>query len=127
MLEWIAVMHEQFGITNKHVPSSSAERVFRHKAFIEEATEYLEATTDEARLDALVDLVVFALGAAEREGYLPLWDVAYRRVMEANLNKTLGPNTKRGSYELDLIKPEGWEPADLSDLFQRPKIVSSKG
>ena len=125
MLEWIAVMHEQFGITNRDVPSGTKERMFRYEAFLEEAKEYLEATSDEARLDALVDLVVFALGAAEREGYLPLWDVAYRRVMEANLNKTLGPNTKRGSYKLDLIKPEGWEPADLSDLFQRPKVLSN--
>ena len=123
MLEWIAVMHEQFGITHWQIPSSSKERMFRYEAFLEEAKEYLEATTDEARLDALVDLVVFALGAADREGYLGVWDTAYRRVMEANLNKTLGPNTKRGSYELDLIKPEGWEPADLSDLFQRPLIA----
>ena len=119
MLELIMIMHDQFQITHRHVPASDAERTFRYSAFVEEAGEYLNAKTDEERLDALVDLVVFALGAAEREGYLPLWNTAFSRIMEANLNKKLGPNAKRGSYELDLQKPEGWEPADLSDLFKR--------
>ena len=124
MLELIKIMHDQFGITHEEQPSSDEERAFRHAAFVEEAGEYLNATTDAERLDALVDLVVFALGAAEREGYLPLWHVAFSRVMEANLNKRLGPNAKRGSYNLDLQKPEGWEPPDLQSLFERPKWLS---
>ena len=43
-------------------------------------------------------------------------DTAFRRVNAANAAKELGPLTKRGSFELDLVKPEGWTAPDLRDL-----------
>lgn len=40
----------------------------------------------------------------------------YNRVLDANNSKILGPNTKRGSYSLDLIKPEGWSAPSFEGL-----------
>ena len=45
-----------------------------------------------------------------------IMDTAFRRVNAANAAKELGPLTKRGSFELDLVKPEGWTAPDLRDL-----------
>jgi len=112
----IRSMHEKFEITPDKVPFFQDEKNFRVAAMLEEIGEYVQAKTKEDELDALVDLVVFAVGSAERAGYLHVFDDAFTRVMEANMSKELGPNQKRGSFALDLVKPEGWQPADLSDL-----------
>lgn len=70
---------------------------------------------DAGMLDALIDVVYFAVGIALRRG----WDFeeGFRRVHGANMLKVLAgdtPNKRQSST--DLIKPQGWEPADLNDL-----------
>ena len=58
------------------------------------------------------------MGTAERQGMLEVFDEAFKRVILANCKKEIGQNQKRGSFQLDLVKPEGWTAPDLSDLVQ---------
>lgn len=111
-LELVKRQHRRFGIAYDSAPRhlSVDEKRFRFACFSEEALEYLLADTLEDEYDALLDLIVFALGTLERQG-LPLDGLA--AVIDANMKKELGPNGKRGGFELDLRKPEGWRPADL--------------
>ena len=109
-------MHNKFGITHDKVAFSKEEKEFRIAAMREEIDEYIESETKEDELDAIVDLIVFALGTLERSGMINVFEEAFKRVMEANMKKELGGNQKRGSFKLDLKKPEGWTAPDLSDL-----------
>ena len=61
-------------------------------------------------------MVVFALGTAERQGMLEVFEEAFNRVMKANMAKELGPNKKRNSFALDLVKPKEWTAPVLTDL-----------
>jgi len=66
--------------------------------------------------DGLIDLVYIALGMAYRMG-LPFHE-GFKRVHEANMRKVRAQtpeDSKRGST-LDIVKPDGWEPANLEDL-----------
>lgn len=117
MLAKIKHMHQQFNIDCGALPTfSSDERDFRVVAMQEELDEYQDAYDRHDQLDALVDLVVFALGTAERQGFLESFEEAFDRVMTANCAKQIGRNTKRGNFQIDLIKPSGWTAPDLSDL-----------
>jgi predicted HAD superfamily Cof-like phosphohydrolase len=122
----VKMMHTKFGITSEEVPFSEEEKKFRICAMQEELDEYKEAETKEDQLDALVDLVVFAMGTAERQGMLEVFDEAFKRVMLANCKKEIGQNQKRGSFQLDLVKPEGWTAPDLSDLVLPPQVYKYK-
>jgi predicted HAD superfamily Cof-like phosphohydrolase len=118
-LFWIRAMHEKFGISNEEVPDfTNEERLFRIAAMLEELSEFTSAKTKEDELDALVDLVVFALGTAERMGFLDVFEEAYMRVMQSNMTKTLGANNKRGGFQIDLVKGEGFKPATIKDLVE---------
>lgn len=85
----------------------------------EELQEYCDAsaTNDlEGMLDALVDLTYVVLGTAYLHGFD--FNEAFRRVHEANMKKIRAVSkhdSKRGT-SYDVVKPAGWEPADLSDL-----------
>lgn len=117
MYKLVREMHEKFGIAggDTYTGVTDAEKSFRAAAIHEELVEYLQATSPPDQLDAIVDLVVFAIGLAERHGFSK-FEEAFERVLKANMAKELGPNSKRGSYALDLVKPEGWKPANLADL-----------
>lgn len=117
MLSQVAYMHSFFGISGSNKSEfTPEEKAFRIACMREEIQEYEDSIYAPDQLDALVDLVVFALGTAERKGMLPVFKEAFNRVMVANCNKTLGPNNKRGSFELDLVKPKDWKAPDLKDL-----------
>jgi predicted HAD superfamily Cof-like phosphohydrolase len=122
LLQQIKLMHNKFRISTEMIPFGKDEKQFRHTAMLEELEEYAQATTKEDELDAIVDLVAFALGTAERQGFLDVFEEAFNRVMEANLKKEIGQNQKRGNFVLDLVKPEGWEPSDLSDLVSKKEV-----
>lgn len=95
------------------------EAMFRTVAMLEEVNEYMAAVLAddlEGQLDALVDLSYFVYGTAYRQG-LPL-DEAFYRVHVANMTKVnaeTSSDSKRG-YEMDIVKPEGFEPPVLTDL-----------
>jgi hypothetical protein len=118
MLELVKKMHNKFSINAEKVTFTSVEKEFRLKCLQEEIDEYKDATSAHEQLDALVDLVVFAFGTAERQGWLDVFEEAFNRVMDANLTKEVGPNLKRDSFALDLVKPKGWVAADLTDLVK---------
>ncbi len=124
MLSLVKLMHYKFRITAENIKFSDEEKTFRICAMQEELDEYKEAKTQVDELDALVDLVVFALGTAERQGYLEIFEEAFKRVMNANLKKEIGINEKRGAFKLDLIKPQGWQPANLDDLILENKQLT---
>ncbi len=113
----VSAMYAKLGLSTPENPQSldAREKKFRVDAMLEEVREYESASSLEDELDALVDVVVFALGTAYRQG-LHQFERAFHRVISANSQKVVGPNQKRGAFELDLIKPEGWVPPDLSDL-----------
>lgn len=117
MTRQIKKMHLRFGITHDEIKDfSSEERLFRIGSMLEELSEFTTAKTKEDELDALVDLVVFALGTAERMGFGDVFDEAFERVMISNMSKALGANKKRGSFEIDLVKGTSFKPATLTDL-----------
>lgn len=122
MLHLIREMHRKFEITHEQVPFSPEEKDFRVIAMQEELDEYRDADSLEERFDAIIDLVVFALGTAEREGMLDVFEGGYTKVMCANMAKELGGNEKRGGFQLDLRKPEGWRAPDHSDLLVDLKV-----
>ena len=138
-------MHEQFEFDNPGNPDvlSQEEATFRCKAMYEELMEYIGSIFDvdmteenrlfdiwinkltmfdfpnlEEQFDALLDLAVFTMGTAERQGFP--WDKGFNRVMCANLQKRLAgsnENSKRG-FKRDLVKPDGWKSPTLTDLVQ---------
>lgn len=114
-------MHHHYGIAYQGEPRflNKEEREFRLKAMLEELDEYRDAETLEEELDALVDLIIFALGTIDRQG-LPFTH-AFDVVIKANMQKQLGPNTgkDRGEFRLDLVKPLGWKAPDLAPIIQR--------
>lgn len=135
-------LHEKFGLAHAGPPCglSDEEKEFRVSALQEELNEYKEATTLVDQYDALLDLIVFAVGTLERHG-LPLLE-GFEKVMQANMAKEVGQNgTKRGGFKRDLIKPKGWtapeaklqliidKPTDPIDLIVEgfaPKFDSTK-
>jgi predicted HAD superfamily Cof-like phosphohydrolase len=110
----IRFMHQKFGINYDGGPRmlDDEEAAFRIVAMREEIDEYELACHDGNLVeayDALLDLMVFALGTFERMG-LP-FSVGFGIVQAANCAKRLADNaneSKRG-FKADLVKPEGWE------------------
>ena len=109
VMDLVKAMHQKFGLENTTGPSdlSEEEKQFRSDAMLEELHEYMAADTLVDQYDALLDLIVFAVGTLERHGF-PLL-AGFEKVMEANMAKELGQNgEKRGGFKRDLVKPEGW-------------------
>jgi len=118
LFDQVKEMHEQFNIAggDYYNPLQDDEKKFRATGIQEELIEYLLAKSATEQLDALIDLIIFAVSLAERHGFQQ-FDAAFRRVMKTNCEKQLGANSKRGSFEIDLVKPDGWKPANLADLI----------
>lgn len=121
MFNDIIAMHEKFGISGPTTPTllEDPERDFRIRALLEEMHEFVDAETIEDQVDALVDIVVFALGAAEKMGVD--WNAHWKEVLRANMAKELAKSandSKRG-YKLDLIKPHGWEGPDHTKILNK--------
>lgn len=109
VMDLVKAMHQKFGLENTTGPIdlSKEEKQFRSDAMLEELNEYIAADTLVDQYDALLDLIVFAVGTLERHGF-PL-QAGFEKVMEANMAKELGQNgQKRGGFKRDLVKPEGW-------------------
>jgi predicted HAD superfamily Cof-like phosphohydrolase len=103
------------------------EERFRVKCLKEEVAEFEAAKTIKDKLDALIDLIYFAIGTAHRMGLLnmvtgvSIFLIAWRRVHLKNMEKELSsPDapSKRGPEfnGHDIVKPKGWTPAELGDL-----------
>lgn len=73
----------------------------------------------EKALDSLVDLVYVTIGAAFLHRFK--FNEAWARVQAANMAKerATGADDSRSKrkHSLDIVKPDGWKPPDLSDLI----------
>jgi len=114
----VAQFHETFEIGYFRGPRSlpEEEKDFRVRCLNEEVGEYIEAKTIEAELDAIVDIVYFAMGTAYRQGLD--FNEAFKRVHEANMAKELvsEKNPSKRYFHLDVVKPLDWKPPNLKDL-----------
>ena len=123
--EEVARAYRHFEIHNyggppHHIPRQ--HEVFRLRALQEELTELNDGYKNhdlEAIADALVDLVVFALGTAVVHD-LP-WEPLFAEVMRANMEKIPGEGNKfrRVDGVVDLLKPDNWRPPDILRTLQQ--------
>lgn len=108
----------------RELPASVAS--LRKKLTAEEANELLLAIDRgelDEQLDACVDLLYVTIGNVVQLGLTEVFEEAFWRVHQANMNKVLVVSrleSKRDSAH-DIVKPEGWKKADLSDLVKGEK------
>jgi len=86
---------------------------FALTALREEVEEFEDASDYLGQVDALVDIVYFAVGRLLEMGvpFGPAWDEVHR----ANMGKRRGG--KGRDTEVDAAKPDGWTPPDLTWLL----------
>lgn len=133
MFKQVKKMHEHFNILSPELKEIYEFALFRSTAMIEEILEFQRSILKGdpvAELDSLVDLAVFLIGTVELLGWTEeQFQEAYNRVMDANMKKVVahssGLISKRG-YKQDLVKPEGWKAADLSDIASGTWTPNSK-
>lgn len=107
-------LYDHYGFTSKEM--SYDRLLFRYSLLFEEMSELqqaIEATDSDETVDALIDIVVIALGT------LQLCDVdidkAWTEVQNANMRKCRGAKAGRSTDSFDLMKPDGWKAPDHSD------------
>ena len=88
---------------------------FRIDFLQEELDELSSAKSPEDCVDALIDLIVVALGTLDT--YNVDINKAWKEVHRANMSKELGKNnTRKNDFDLpDLIKPDNWIEPNHSD------------
>ena len=129
LIEDVEEFHKKYGLEYKDPISrhlSPEEKEFRIRCLNEEIREYMEATTLTEELDAILDLVYFAIGTAYRHGF-SFYD-GWKEVHRSNMSKiraTKREDSKR-EFELDVIKPEGWEPPNLKEAVENEEKVELK-
>lgn len=105
----------------RELPASLAH--LRMKLVKEEAQELclaIERGELHEQLDAIVDLMYVAIGTATQAGLGDVLAAAFFRVHQANMGKVAAVSrdeSKRDSVR-DIVKPAGWQPADLTDLVR---------
>jgi predicted HAD superfamily Cof-like phosphohydrolase len=116
MWEQICIFHEKYGINTPLKPDFMPDDVaaFRVAFLEEELAEFKLAIAENdlaEQIDALVDLVVVAMGTAHILGFK--WDSHWNEVYEANMRKVRaeGKDDERSKRKhfLDIVKPSGWE------------------
>jgi predicted HAD superfamily Cof-like phosphohydrolase len=119
----IEEFHLKFGLEYKGPPRELEVELseFRSQFMAEELDEYNDACVNgniEKQLDALVDLVYVALGTAYLHGFD--FNEAFNRVHAANMKKVraLSASQSLRNSPYDVVKPEDWTPANLSDLVK---------
>jgi len=117
--EMVKATHKKFGIDYTGDPRhlEAEEKAFRVVCLREEIDEYEEAKSKEDELDALIDVIFFALGTLERHGYP--FTSPFIKVTQANMAKKLAKASNvvsKRSFDIDLIKPDGWKAPDMSEF-----------
>ena len=94
--------------------------LFALTAMYEELHEFTVANNNNnigEALDAMIDLIYFALGRVYELGIsAELFDKCWNIVQEKNMAKKRG--TKNRGTDQDAMKPEGWQAADLGELLK---------
>lgn len=121
MLQDVVDFHVKHGINYvgpvRNLPPELAK--FRDLRQQEEQQEYLDATTMEEKLDALVDAAYILFGTAHLHGITPkIFYEAWRRVHAANMRKERASVNNPGKYgdSNDIVKSPEWVEPDLKDL-----------
>lgn len=134
----VSEFHQKFGIGYNGPPRHPEVdlAVFRLKFLAEELRElgealgfnvYLRLTPASQpklsmvnALDALIDLEYVQLGTVHLLGFGPIYEQAWDRVHNANMQKVRGRKITRtfSNEQWDVTKPEGWQPPDLNALFE---------
>ena len=104
-------MHRFFGIEIQDTPTHISSTQLKERSdFLQEELDEFKAAMAQQDMcemaDALIDIVVVAMGTAAKMG-LP-WDSLWDDVLRANMAKQRGVG-KRG-YAVDLIKSKNWVP-----------------
>ena len=133
--EYVKKMYEDFTLIDdteeapKLIPDNVA--LFRLRALSEELEE-LEDGYKELDLskiaDALVDLVVFAMGTATLH-HLP-WEELFADVQRANTSKVVqftDQKDRNGGGSIDLVKPAGWEGPKTEEILKKHGWTSQNG
>jgi predicted HAD superfamily Cof-like phosphohydrolase len=108
--EMVKEFHKAFGhpIADNPWPLETDRKIKRATWMAEEVQEFIEADTLVDQIDALCDLIYFALGSAVEMGIelTPLFALVHK----ANMDKL--DKDGRPIYGLDtkVMKPEGWIP-----------------
>jgi predicted HAD superfamily Cof-like phosphohydrolase len=137
----VEAFHKKFNLEYNGPPRAllGELRKFRKDFILEEANEYASAGSDlehmltndpdndqttvllAEQLDALIDLLYVALGAAYLQGFTrSMFVEAWNRVQEANMAKiraARASDSKRGTT-FDVVKPPGWAPPFHLDLVE---------
>lgn len=92
----------------------------RYELMREENKEYLDAGNNYdivEQLDACVDMLYILAGTINELGFKDIIEEGFNRVHKNNMTK-VGPDGKViRNPEGKILKPEGFVPVDLSDLF----------
>lgn len=104
---------EKFSVLNRE------RLLFALTAMYEELNEFTVANNcgnvGEA-LDAMIDLIYFALGRCYEMGItIEQFEKCWNVVQEKNMAKKRG--TKNRGTDQDAMKPEGWQAADLGEIL----------
>lgn len=148
-LQDVIDFHDRFGLSElaNDIPYTLDNELleFRANFMQEELNEYCEANglvmneegkwvkrpgvqmvNLEKALDGLIDLAYVLYGTVHLHGFRGIWQAAWDAVHQANMQKVRverADDSKRGST-FDVVKPEGWQPPNLSSLlgFEEPAI-----
>ena len=94
--------------------------LFALTAMYEELHEFTVASNNNnvgESLDAIIDLIYFALGRAYEMGITEeQFKKCWNNVQQKNMQKKKG--TKNRGTSQDAMKPEGWTAADLNDILK---------
>jgi len=95
---------------------SEDEKDFLERALYEETFEFQDAHTTSdivGVVDGLLDLCYFAIGGLYRSGLTELQiEKCFTVIHQANMQKQIGIQKKRGGKAIDAVKPEGWKPPE---------------
>lgn len=123
----VVSFHRKFGLEAKSKPQllDTETYNFRLACLNEELNEFKQANYDEnlpEAVDALVDLVVFAIGTADCMGVSEeLWQEVWQAVYEANMSKVKAVDASQSNRKssLDIVKPAGWTKPDVEGIVAK--------
>lgn len=119
-------------VPDRPVELSEDRAAWFRGVLVEEINEYIKARVEHdlpGQVDAIVDLIYFAIGRLWEMGVVPTAHV-WSQVHDSNMTKTAG-DKGRGSAD-DAVKPEGFRPPDLawlsewSPAFRRAAEIRAK-
>lgn len=108
---------EQPAVAGQLSPDAHAARA---QFLGEEVLEFAHATSPEGELDALIDVIYFAIGGMYEMGLTTdQISAAFSLVHEANMAKAAGKKEGRDVDVVDASKPDGWQEPDLEQFFKQ--------